>query len=184
MTIAAAFTAGDSDNLMVGRNGVFYDRKGRDWDATIVKIVEHPISIRQAFWLPYKQFGADESATRCRNSPPRAREASPSPDACAARRRRRRRRPGAAPRPRRRPGPGLRRRALRWHLRRHRPRHRHDRHGDRLDRHRLPAAPWWQMPLALARRRPAHLRALGADRRDQAAAAAISGRSSMPAAGR
>jgi len=55
MTIAAAFTAGNSDNLMVGRNGVFYDRKGRDWDATIVKIIDHPISIRQAFWLPYRQ---------------------------------------------------------------------------------------------------------------------------------
>ncbi|HXP30227.1 MAG TPA: hypothetical protein VN832_03995 [Stellaceae bacterium] len=57
MTIAAAFTAGGSDNLMVGRNGVFYDRKGRDWDATIVKIISHPISVRQAFWLPYQQFG-------------------------------------------------------------------------------------------------------------------------------
>jgi hypothetical protein len=57
MTIAAAFTAGDADNLLVGRNGIFYDRKGRDWDATIVKIVEHPISLRQAFWLPYKQLG-------------------------------------------------------------------------------------------------------------------------------
>ena len=32
-------TNGDSDNLMVGRNGLFYDRKGRDWDATIAKIV-------------------------------------------------------------------------------------------------------------------------------------------------
>lgn len=56
MTIAAAFTDGDSDNLMVGRNGVFYDRQGRDWDATIVKIVDNPISIRQAFWMPYKKF--------------------------------------------------------------------------------------------------------------------------------
>ncbi|MCX7887484.1 MAG: hypothetical protein N3B01_09570, partial [Verrucomicrobiae bacterium] len=56
MTIAAAFTNGDSDNLMVGRNGVFYDRQGRDWDATIVKIVDNPISIRQAFWMPYKKF--------------------------------------------------------------------------------------------------------------------------------
>jgi hypothetical protein len=56
MTIAAAFTGGDSDNLMVGRNGVFYDRKGRDWDATIVKVIENPISIRQAFWAPYKKF--------------------------------------------------------------------------------------------------------------------------------
>lgn len=55
MFIAAAFTGGDSDNLMVGRNGVFYDRQGRDWDATIVKIIEHPISVRQAFWAPYKR---------------------------------------------------------------------------------------------------------------------------------
>lgn len=56
-TIAAAFTAGDSDQLMVGRNGVFYDRQGRDWDATITKIVDHPISLRQAFWSPYKKLG-------------------------------------------------------------------------------------------------------------------------------
>jgi len=56
LTIAAAFTAGDSDNLMVGRNGVFVDRDGKDWDATITKIVDHPISIRQAFWSPYKKL--------------------------------------------------------------------------------------------------------------------------------
>lgn len=56
-TIAAAFTGGDSDQLMVGRNGVFYDRQGRDWDATITKIIEHPISLRQAFWSPYKRLG-------------------------------------------------------------------------------------------------------------------------------
>ena len=55
-SIAAAFTAGDADQLMVGRNGVFYDRQGRDWDATITKIVEHPISLRQAFWAPYKRL--------------------------------------------------------------------------------------------------------------------------------
>lgn len=57
MTIAAAFTAGDADQLMVGRNGVFYDRKGNDWQATIVKIIDHPISIRQAFWAPYRKIG-------------------------------------------------------------------------------------------------------------------------------
>lgn len=57
MHIAAAFTGGDSDNLMVGRNGIFYDRLGRDWDATIVKIVEHPISVREAFLSPYKRVG-------------------------------------------------------------------------------------------------------------------------------
>ena len=56
LSIVAAFTGGDSDNLMVGRNGIFYDRKGRDWDATITKIVDNPISIRQAFWSPYKKL--------------------------------------------------------------------------------------------------------------------------------
>ena len=55
MQIVAAFTDGDSDNLMVGRNGIFYDCKGRDWDATITKLVENPISIRQAFWSPYRR---------------------------------------------------------------------------------------------------------------------------------
>ncbi|MGA3209505.1 MAG: hypothetical protein ABSE05_16985 [Syntrophales bacterium] len=56
MTIVAAFTSGDSDFLMVGRNGVFYDRHGQDWDATIIRIIDHPISIRQAFWSPYKRI--------------------------------------------------------------------------------------------------------------------------------
>ncbi len=55
MVVAAAFTDGDSDSLAVGRNGIFYDRKGNDWDATIVRLVEHPISVRQAFWMPYKR---------------------------------------------------------------------------------------------------------------------------------
>jgi hypothetical protein len=57
MIVAAAVTQGDSDYLMVGRNGLFYDRKGRDWDATIIKIIDHPISIQQAFWSPYKKIG-------------------------------------------------------------------------------------------------------------------------------
>jgi hypothetical protein len=56
MTIAAAFTDGDSDDILVGRNGLFYDRKGDDWDATITKVIENPISVRQAFWGPYKRF--------------------------------------------------------------------------------------------------------------------------------
>ena len=56
MFVAVAFTEGDSDNLMIGRNGVFYDRQGNDWDATIIKIIEHPISVSQAFWAPYKRI--------------------------------------------------------------------------------------------------------------------------------
>jgi hypothetical protein len=54
-SVVAAFTAGDADLLMVGRNGVFYDRQGRDWNATIVRLVQQPISLRQAFWSPYRR---------------------------------------------------------------------------------------------------------------------------------
>jgi hypothetical protein len=56
ISIVAAVTAGDTGDLMVGRNGVFYDRQGRDYDATVTKIIENPISLRQAFWSPYKKF--------------------------------------------------------------------------------------------------------------------------------
>lgn len=55
-SIVAIFSQGDDDNLMVGRNGIFYDRKGRDYDATITKILSNPISLRQAFWSPYKKL--------------------------------------------------------------------------------------------------------------------------------
>ncbi len=54
--ICALVTNGDADNLMVGRNGVFFDRQGRDWDATITKIVSNPISVREGFWAPYKKL--------------------------------------------------------------------------------------------------------------------------------
>jgi hypothetical protein len=56
MSIVAGITNGDVDNLMIGRNGIFYDRNGNDWDATVTKIIENPISLRQAFWSPYKKF--------------------------------------------------------------------------------------------------------------------------------
>ncbi len=54
--IVAAVTNGDSDNLMVGRNGIFHDRDGSVWDATVTRIVSAPISVREAFWAPYKKF--------------------------------------------------------------------------------------------------------------------------------
>ncbi len=56
MDIAAVLTDGDVDHLRVGTNGIFYDRDGVDYNATITKIVENPVSIRQAFWSPYKKF--------------------------------------------------------------------------------------------------------------------------------
>jgi hypothetical protein len=59
ITIVAALTGGEVDELMVpGRNGVFYDRDGNDWRATVVKVVEQPVSIRQAFWSPYRRIGS------------------------------------------------------------------------------------------------------------------------------
>lgn len=54
--IVALVSAGDSDNLIVGRNGIFYDYLGRDWDATITNIVSNPIGISQAFFSPYKRL--------------------------------------------------------------------------------------------------------------------------------
>ena len=54
--IVALFTNGDSENVVVGRNGIFYDRTGKDWNAVITKVVANPISVRQAFFMPYKQL--------------------------------------------------------------------------------------------------------------------------------
>ena len=56
MTIVAALTNGDVDDLMVGRNAIFYDRHGLDWDATVIKVTENPTSIRQAFFAPYNRL--------------------------------------------------------------------------------------------------------------------------------
>lgn len=57
MDIAAVLTDGDVNELRIGRNAVFYDRDGVDWDAMVTRIVENPISIRQAFWAPYRKVG-------------------------------------------------------------------------------------------------------------------------------
>lgn len=53
MNIVAAMTAGSDAFLREGRNGVYVDNNGEDWDATLVKIVRNPISIKQALWAPY-----------------------------------------------------------------------------------------------------------------------------------
>ena len=57
MNIAAVLTAGDVDGLRPGKNAVFYDRDGNDWSAVVTSIVENPLSLRQAFWAPYKKAG-------------------------------------------------------------------------------------------------------------------------------
>lgn len=83
-TLALIDTDGDSDNLLVGRNGVFYDRKGRDWDARITKIIDNPISIRQAFWAPYKRFVRVIEETVARRAAAAEAESTKKMDAAAA----------------------------------------------------------------------------------------------------
>ncbi len=56
MNIVAVLTDGEVDNLRVGKNAIFYDRQGQDWDAVVTKIVDNPISIRQAFFSPYRKL--------------------------------------------------------------------------------------------------------------------------------
>lgn len=58
LNIVAAVTAGSEAELTVGRNGLFYDRDGNDWDATIVKVIPNAISLREAFWSPYRRISS------------------------------------------------------------------------------------------------------------------------------
>ncbi len=53
-SIVAALTAGAADRVYVGRNGIYFDEEGKDWNATITKVVIQPVSIREAFLSPYK----------------------------------------------------------------------------------------------------------------------------------
>lgn len=54
--IAAAVTVGDIGALAVGKNGIYYDEDGLEWDAVVTKIVDNPINISQSFWSPYRRM--------------------------------------------------------------------------------------------------------------------------------
>lgn len=54
--VLCLLTNGASDNIVVGQNAVFYDRAGNDWNALVTKIVANPVSIREAFFAPYKKL--------------------------------------------------------------------------------------------------------------------------------
>lgn len=56
ISIVAAVTVGDVGDLMVGKNAVYYDNAGVEWDAVITKIIDNPISIAQSFWSPYRRM--------------------------------------------------------------------------------------------------------------------------------
>ena len=55
--ICAVVTAGTVGQLYAGRNGVFYDRDGKDWEAVITRVVESQVSLAEAFWAPWKKLG-------------------------------------------------------------------------------------------------------------------------------
>lgn len=54
--IVAAVTVGEIGNLIVGKNAIYYDNAGVEWDAVITKVVDNPISVAQAFWSPYRRM--------------------------------------------------------------------------------------------------------------------------------
>ncbi|MBQ8421262.1 MAG: hypothetical protein IJX11_03270 [Bacteroidales bacterium] len=56
LQIVAAVTVGEIGDLMVGKNAVYYDNAGVEWDAVITKIIDNPISIAQSFWSPYRRM--------------------------------------------------------------------------------------------------------------------------------
>jgi len=56
LQIVAAVTVGEIGNLIVGKNAIYYDNAGVEWDAVITKVVDNPISIAQAFWSPYRRM--------------------------------------------------------------------------------------------------------------------------------
>lgn len=56
LQIVAAVTVGDIGDLIVGKNALYYDNAGEEWDAVITKVVDNPISIAQSFWSPYRRM--------------------------------------------------------------------------------------------------------------------------------
>ena len=54
--VCAVVTAGATAGLYVGRNGIFIDRDGKDWEAVVAKVVEAQVSLREAFWAPWAKI--------------------------------------------------------------------------------------------------------------------------------
>ena len=56
LSVVAAVTVGDIGDLVAGKNAIYYDNSGLEWDAVITKVVDNPISIAQSFWSPYRRM--------------------------------------------------------------------------------------------------------------------------------
>ncbi len=95
-TVAVPATAGSKGNLGVGKRGVFFDWMGREYDAVVVKIIDNPISLREALVAPFTRLWAfilgkieamsgtlekqlQKSTDALMESPPKAPAAAPAP---------------------------------------------------------------------------------------------------------
>lgn len=54
--VLCLLTNGTSENIIAGRNGIFYDRHGNDWNATVTNVIASPVSVKEAFFTPYKNL--------------------------------------------------------------------------------------------------------------------------------
>ncbi len=61
-SVCAVVTKGGISRLYPGRNGVFHDRDGLEWEAVITKVVENQVSLLEAFWLPWKKMAEGVSS--------------------------------------------------------------------------------------------------------------------------
>ena len=55
--VCAVVTAGPTAGLYAGRNGIFIDCDGKDWEAVVAKVIEAQVSLKEAFWAPWAKIG-------------------------------------------------------------------------------------------------------------------------------
>lgn len=100
--IVAVLTVGEVRDLYVGKNAVYYDNEGLEWDAVVTKIVDNPISVGQAFWSPYRRMSTtienliskkaaekdakmmEQANAKINSAPDALAKPAPAPDAAAA----------------------------------------------------------------------------------------------------
>ncbi len=57
MKLAVAVTSGHMRSLFVGKYGVFFTGNDETWDAKVIDFIQQPVSISEAFVMPFLRFG-------------------------------------------------------------------------------------------------------------------------------
>lgn len=55
--VAVPVTAGNSSGIQVGRRGVFLQHDGKEYDAEVIEVVAHPVSLWEATFQPFSRIG-------------------------------------------------------------------------------------------------------------------------------